>query len=273
MHRLTLFLFLAVGCCAPTLSFAAITSPYSNLFFDPSSVSNHTATQATQWSVLPAGKYQNEILANAPNKSSSSMVFFNDLGGSPFTAKDFSLSTTFTITNSINDFNSLGFAVLANNPDATTNTNPFYLADLFIGGGSNNAQLRFAEISTDPTPGLATTMLNLQKILQLNIPYSLQLTGNYESDGDLNLTLELSGDNDFDSFQAHINNADVLTGNYFGYRDRASGGANSALTVEYDSLNISAIPEPSSIGFVAASLIGGYALGRYWRRRQAKINS
>ena len=83
----------------------------------------------------------------------------------------------------------------------------------------------------------------------------------------LTLKLDLAGDNDLDSLQANVLAADVLTGDHFGFRDRASGGATSALTVEYDSLNIVAIPEPSSMGFVAASLIAGYAVGHYIRRR------
>lgn len=263
MHKISLFFFLAVGICANSIATAAIVVPYSNDF--STSVADLSSTLEGQWS-LASGTYKNEILATASNKSSSSLLQFSDLGGSPSTAKDFSLRTTFTITSSVGDFNSLGFAILSNNADATTNSSSLYLADIFKGGGTLAAQLRFAEIGLTPT--LTTTVFDMGKILLQGVPYVLQLDGNYADNGDLNLKLELIDNNDVSSFQTTIPSANVLTGNYFGLRDRASGGVTSALTVEYDSLNITAIPEPSSIGFVAASLLGGYAIGRYWHRRQ-----
>lgn len=261
MHKITLFFLLAAGCCAHTFASAAIMSPYANDF--STSAADFSPTLSGQWSLV-SGQYQNEILAGALNKTSSSMLMFSDLGGSPSTAKDFSLSTTFTITNTVGDFNSLGYAILANTADATTNANSFYLADVFVGGGAMNAELRFAEIGS--APNLATTMFNLNKVLLQNVPYLLSLQGIYDLSNNLNLTLALSGDNDFDSFQTTIPVANLLTGNHFGFRDRAPG-ETSALTVQYDSLNVAAIPEPSSFAFVAASLIGGYALGYYWRKR------
>lgn len=284
MRKIALFLLLAVGCCANAYASAAITSPYSNEFPDEGSVLNHIETLSGQWSVLPSGKYQNQILSSPlADKSSSSMLQFNDLGGLPEHAKDFSLSATFTVTNLVGYSNSVGFAILASNADATVNSNSFYLADVFfggeippeLGGGINNASLRFEELGTNPTPWLAATMLDLGKVLSQGM-YLLQLEGTYDANnGDLNLRLDLTGENDTSpiSFPTTIPSANVLTGNHFGFRNRASGGLDSALTVEYDSLNITAIPEPSSIGFVAASLIGGYAAGRYWRRRQAKLEA
>jgi len=270
MHNLTLFFFLAVGCCANTFASAAIVAPYSNDF--SASVADFSPTLSGQWSLI-SGKYQNQIIADMipGNESSSSTRQFLGLGGSPFTAKDFSLSTVFTITNSVGDFNSLGYAILANNADATTNANSFYLADVYVGGGAFNAQMRFAEIGVAPT--LATTMFNLNKVLLQGIPYLLQVEGKYAANGDLNLKLELTGDNDYDFLQLPpIPAINVLAGDYFGYRDR-TGTTTSSLTVEYDSLNVTAIPEPSAIGLVAASLLGGYAIGRYWRRRQSKIDA
>lgn len=265
MHKITLFLFLAVGSCANTFASAAIMAPFSNDF--SSTAAEFSPSLQTQWGLV-ANKYRNEILASpGADKTSTSLVQFANLGGSPLTANGFSLHSTFTITNSVGDFNSLGFALLASTPNATTNTNPFYVADLYVGGVTENAKLRLAEISTDLTPGLPTTMLDLGKVLTQGISYQLQLNGTYAANGDLNLQLELIGDNDIDSLQATVLAADVLTGDHFGFRDRASGGATSALTVEYDSLSVAAIPEPSSIGFVASSLIAGYAIGRYVRRK------
>ncbi len=267
MQNIKVLSFLAVGCCANTFASAAIVAPYSNNF--STSVADFSPTLSGQWSLV-AGKYQNQIIADLipENNSSSSMLQFSNLGGSPLTAKDFSINTEFTITNSVGDFNSLGYAILASNADATTNATSFYLADVFVGGGATNSQLRFAEIGATPT--LATTTFNLNKILLQNIAYLLQVEGKYAVNGDLNLKLELSGDSDYDFYQIPpIPASNVLTGNYFGYRDR-TGTLTSALTVEYDNLTITAIPEPSSIGFVAGSLLGGYALGSYWRRRRAK---
>jgi hypothetical protein len=102
MHKVILYLFLAVSCCTNTIATAAITLPYSNDF--STSVADFTPKQSGQW-LHVLGKYQNEILATAPNKSSSSMFQSSDLGGSPLTAKDFTISATFTITDSIGDFN------------------------------------------------------------------------------------------------------------------------------------------------------------------------
>jgi hypothetical protein len=270
MHKLTLYFLFALGCCANTLLAAPITSPFFNDFGDASSVLNHTATASGQWSVLPSGKYQNEIIADmiSNNESSSSMLEFTDLGGSPATAKDFVFSTVFTITKSTGSFNTVGFAILGNSANATTNASSHYLADVYVGGSLMNAQLRFAEIG--PMPKLTTTMFDLEKILMEDIPYLLQVEGKYADNGDLKLKLELSGDNDYDFYTIDAIPAnDVLQGKFFGYRDR-TGNATSELTVEFDTLNITAIPEPSSLGIVAASLIGSYAIGRYWRRRQPK---
>ncbi len=265
MQNIVLVVFLAVGCCANSLVSAAITAPYGNDF--SSSVADFAPTTNGQWSLV-SGNYQNVIHDSLLNKSSSSLIKFVDLGGPSLTAKDFSLSTTFTIINSVGDFNSLGYALLASNADATTNATSFYLADIYKGGGSLNAQLRFAEIGLTPT--LATTIYDLGKVLLHNVPYVLQVEGTYAENGDLKLGLELIDGSDVDSFETTIPAANVLTGEHFGFRDRASGGATSALTVEYDSINITAIPEPSSIGFVATSLIAGYAVGIYVRRRMAK---
>lgn len=194
------------------------------------------------------------------------MLQFSDLGGSPLTAKSFSLSTVFKVTETLGDFNTLGFAFLANNADATTNANKFYLADVYVGGLTMDAQLRFDEIG--PAPTMATTMFNLNKVLMKNIDYLLKLEGKYAPNGDLNLKLELTGDNDYDFLQLPaIPMSNVLAGNYFGFRDR-TGTLSGVKTVEYDNLSIVAIPEPASFAFVAVSLIGGYALGRYWRSRQ-----
>lgn len=265
MQNIVLAVFLAVGCCANSLVSAAITAPYGNDF--SSSVADFAPTTNGQWALV-SGKYQNVILDSLLNKSSSSLIKFDDLGGPALTAQDFSLSTSFTISNSVGDFNSFGFALLANNADATTNTTSFYLADIYKGGGSLNAQLRFAEIGLTPT--LTTSVFDLGKVLLLNTAYMLQVEGTYADNGDLTLGLELIDGSDVDSFETTIPAANVLTGQHFGFRDRASGGATSALTVEYDSINITAIPEPSSIGFVATSLIAGYAAGMYMRRRMAK---
>lgn len=265
MHKISLVFFLAVSYCAPSFASAAIMS-YSNDF--AGSVAEFSETTDGQWT-LGAGVYQNEILSTASNKTSSSLLSFGTLGGPALLANDFSLSTTFIVTNSVADFNTLGFAFLGNSADATTNASSHYLADVYVGGGMMNAQLRFAEIGLTPT--LIPTMLDLGKVLLQNIPYLLQLDGTYANNGDLHLTLGLTGDNDFDVFQTSINAANVLTGNHFGYRDRASGGANSTLTVEYDSLGVTAIPEPLSIGYLAASLIGGYVIGMYIRHRMASL--
>lgn len=267
MHKLTLFIFFAVGCCASTFTAAAIV-PYSNDF--SLSAADFSPTLSSQWS-LNSGKYQNEILVDLDpnNNTSSSTRQFAGLGGSPSSANDFSLSTVFTVTNSVGDFNSAGYALLANNFDATATGTSFYLADVFVGGGTMMSQLRFAQ--SGPAPTLATTMFNLNKTLTPGIPYTLQVQGIYAVNGDLNLKLELTGDGDYDFLELPpIPASNVLEGDYFGYRDR-TGSLTSALTVQYDSFSIAAIPEPSAIGFVAASLIGGYALGRYWRRRRAKI--
>jgi hypothetical protein len=256
------------------LATAAITSPYFNDYADEASVVLYTETTSDQWAVLPSGKYQNQIAADliSSNESSSSMLEFTDLGGSPATAQDFIFSTTFTITKSTGSFNTVGFALLGNSPNATTNASSHYLADVYVGGSLMNAQLRFAEIG--PLPKLTTTMLDLGKILMEDTPYLLQVEGKYAGNGDLNLKLELTGNNvtDIYAIPQPIPANEVLQGNYFGYRNR-TGSTTSDLTVEYDTLNITAIPEPSSIGIVAASLLGGYALGRYWRSRQSKVDA
>src|SRR5262245_24939583 len=123
MHKIALFLFLAVGFCANTFASAAIMAPFSNDF--SSTVTEFSPSLQTQWGLV-VDKYRNEILASPLiDKTSTSLVQFANLGGAPTSANHFSLSTTFTITASVGDFNSLGYAILASTPNATTNTSPF----------------------------------------------------------------------------------------------------------------------------------------------------
>jgi hypothetical protein len=85
----------------------------------------------------------------------------------------------------------------------------------------------------------------------------------------LELQLQLPSNNDNASLQPTISSAKVLPSNHFGMGDQTSS-EYSALLVEYDNQNAPAIPEPSSLGIIGASLIGGYAIGRFWHRRQLK---
>ena len=270
MYKLATVFLLAVGCCANTFASAAITAPYSNDFSSivPPADEDFSPTLNGQWSVV-GEKYRNQILSTpSEEKTSTSMLQFSNLGGSPLTANDFFLSTTFIVDPAtVGTDNSIGFAVLGNSANATTNSSSHYIADVFLGSGTMNfGKLRFAEIGMSTT--YAMTDGSLGKVLQPNTPYTLELEGKYDENGALKMKLGLIDGLDYDTFETiSIPAANVLNGNYFGFRNRASGGATSTLSVELDNLNIVAIPEPSSIGFVATSLIAGYAIGMYIRRR------
>lgn len=120
---------------------------------------------------------------------------------------------------------------------------------------------------------LTTTMYDLGKVLLQSVPSLLQVESTTADTGNLEFKIELPSDHDTASLETNIPAANVLLGNHFGTHDVALGAKSSAVTAEYESLNVSAIPEPSSIGIVTASLLGGYAIGRFWRRRQAKSNA
>lgn len=272
MHKLSLVFLLAVGCCANTFASAAIMAPFNSDFsstIDPNPVAKFSPTLSGQWDIV-ANKYRNIIPANT---SSSSTLDFSNLGG--LNTTDFLLSTTFSFSGSVSDSgtNSIGFAVLSSSANATTSaSNSFYLADVSLGGPIKNAQLRLTKMENLFSTSL-TEDIDLQTVLEAGKLYLLQLAGEYSNAGNLKLTLSLRdesliGDNLIGSTNANIVPT-VFTGTNFGLRNRATGGPLSALTVDFDSVNVVAIPEPSSVGFVAVSLIAGYGIGWYVRRRMA----
>ncbi len=257
MSKTTLIIFLLTGLCAPCLATAAITAPYANDF--SASASAFAATSSSEWT-LGLGVYQNTVPNNA---TSTATLEFSNLGGANL--NDFLIATTFTITNSTSSVNSLGFLALGESPDATDTSKKYYLADVFADGRLRLQQMGF------PNP-----LLNIESpgvpALAANVPYLLELDGAYNQVGDLLLSLSLTGNSVNRTISFPIPAADVLAGNYFGYRNRATGGnANDNLTLQFDSVNVTAIPEPTAIGFVVTSLITGFALGTYWRRRLANL--
>ena len=231
----------------------AATFPYVNDF--SASVSDFTETTDAQWTLnAPGGKYNNTIAA--AEVSSSSMLQVTNLGGAPATATPFRVQTTFTI-NALTAGNlntTIGLAALGADANSADASGGFYLADVQVGG-----TLRLFEIN--PNTSLQTGTF-AGGALQTGVPYTLTLDGTY-SGSTINFLLTLTDGTNTTSISA-TDSTSVLTGQFFGLRDRTSG-VNSVLNVDFDSFAITPVPEPTALGAIA---LGGMMLAARRRRRR-----
>jgi hypothetical protein len=228
------------------LALAAVNIPYDYDF--STSPIDFTSGGSGNWSV-GGGLYTNNIPTDG---ASYSLVQVTGLGGS--TKQSFSVSTVITAASG-GTSTSVGFAVLS---DANAST--FILADLF-----NDGNLRFRSFSGGGPTGndisLATSIryLNIAALGSVD----LSVTGIYNPDNSLTLTLSATQGTTTTSHSTTIASGSLPTGNYFGFRDRNNTGYENVIpySVSFDSITIDAVPEPSTT-LLAAGFLGFVGMRR-----------
>lgn len=224
----------------------AATVPYSNDF--SSNVSEFVETTDARWTLnTAAGLYNNT--GTVGDQVSTALVQMTDLGNE--TDRNFVISTQFSITSFTGPDTTVGFAALSSTNDAS---GAYYLADVQVGSDD----LRLFRISANSN--LAEEPAGFD--IQTGTPYSLTLEGTYAGTGDLTLVLTLTDigtPTNTKTISATVADANVLQGQYFGFRDRPTGSTGD-LNVNFDSLSI--VPEPSSLALLALPML---ALARHRR--------
>lgn len=245
--KLPLVIALLASCHA---TYAAVNLPYANDF--GSSASDFTAGGTGTWSV-GSGRYTNNIPTDAPSYSVAQVT---GLGGA--TKQSFSISTV--ISAASGSSTSVGFAVLSSGSNVNTST--FILADLF-----NNGTLRFRPFSAGSPTGTDISLASPVRFLEISTlgAVSLSVTGIYNSDDSLTLTLSATQGSTTTNHSTTFASGSVPTGEFFGFRNRNNTGSTNVTpySVSFDSVAINAVPEPS----VALFAIGFIGLAGLRRRR------
>lgn len=255
--RLLLCMGLATVCWgSPGLSRTAHAAlmPYFNDF--SSSVADFTEQTDARWT-LNNGKYVNSYTGT--DSQSSAMVQLTNLGGSSLTANDWTMSTSFIVNNTPTTASTYGFAALGVDSNSTDATGGYYLADV---GFTSGGLIRLFRINTNAQLASAP----LASPLVTGTEYTLTLVGDYQANGDLLMTFSILGGALNQSVSATVLQANVLTGDWFGYRNRATG-TNMTINASFDNFSVtSPIPEPGTTAALGMFLLGGgYA---FYRRRK-----
>jgi len=234
---------------------AALT-PYFNDF--STSVGDFVEQTDPRWA-LDSGKYVNSY--SGTDIQSSALVQLTDLGGSSLSANDFVMSTSFIVNNTPTTSTTYGFAALGVDSNSTDASGGYYLADV---GFTTGGLIRIFRINTNAQLASAP----LASPLVTGTEYTLTLLGDYQPNGDLQMTFSILGGALNQSVSATVLQANVLTGNWFGYRNRSTG-TNAVMDASFDNFSVTnPIPEPGSIGALGMlALAGGCVLYR-WRKQQ-----
>lgn len=200
--------------------------------------------------------------------------------GDSLDAISFTMQTDFRATslNTVSPYNSstIGFGAFGTNSAFSGGAgNPYYLADFTFYGGSAG-QLRILKIAdtntTIGTNGSAVASGHLTNFaINTGVDYTLKLDAVYDPDAmTLSLTLGL-----YDSLGSLIGTkasgttTGVLTGDYFGYRNRiGQGGTGTNFAFDNFQINTAAIPEPASFAVILGGAVMLFGFNQR-RRRQA----
>lgn len=219
----------------------AVVTPYFNDF--STSVSDFTETTDSQWALTGTGFYRNTI--GASNTASSATLQVTDLGGPPATAKDWIISTRFTINSTTGTDTTVGLAALG----STAGLGTFYLGDVQIG----EDDMRLVLVNPNNIKVDADTGFNVTT----GIEYELAMTGRYVGTTlFLGLSLQdlVTPANTFSistTFDATVG----PQGQFFGIRNRTSG-TSGTLNVDFNQLSVQTIvPEPTTMALGSLGMI------------------
>lgn len=219
-------------------SFAGAATIYTNDF---SANSTGFTTGGGTWTLGGGTYFQDTTPGN--NQSYATVSAGSALGGS--TNQSFSISTTFTVTDTATSY-SVGFAILANNSNLASAT--YLLADISGAGamrfrGFTNGGAAPADFGT--STGTLTSLAAGQ--------VTLTLVGQYNG-SNLDLTMTAVQGSSTKTLTGSVA-ATAYTGNNFGLRDRSNTDADPA-TIQFDRFTLeSVVPEPSSALLVAGSML------------------
>lgn len=245
MRRLSALAGCLVASLASVASAAVVSYPYSNDF--ASSASDFVLTPADRWS-LSSGALINST--TTIDQASSASVQVTGLGGAPASAKDFRVELDFrwTSINAANTNNTAGIGALGTDANFTDGSGGYYLADV-----QKMGNLRLYRINSNSS---LREVVRPAGALTVNQDYTLILEGDYDTVGNLMMTLTLldladAAKNYSISLTSPIAAASVLQGNHFAIRNRTGGNSH---TIRVDEFTV--VPEPASLGLLAiASLL------------------
>ncbi len=226
---------------------AQVVLPYSTTFPDSSGWTTSNQGTPASWSVVGGGYEavtgQSTFFSFTANNSS---VAVSGLGAA-LPTNSFVVSTHFTITSGTNDWLFVGLGALGNTSS-------------FFGAGSsyqarirNNGAIQIFAMSGFGATTLATGAFST---LSIGTSYELQLTGNYDSSG--NLTLAFSVVDSAHSLTAttvtaNIASASVFTGNNFGLTSEITNSSNNpaaTFTTVFSDYSVALVPEPGTYALV-----------------------
>lgn len=181
---------------------------------------------------------------------------------------DFVVSTRFTVNDIAGSGNAItiGFSAFSSSSDfVSTAPDSFYLVDWTIGGGTGVGNLR---ILKQGGTGLTQSGGNAGVGGVTGQSYEIILTGIYDNQGELDMTLVLldaNGNQIGSTRTAH--DPTPLSGEFFGLRHRTAG-ANHRLNVDHHFFSVTAVvPEPASIALLIPVIVGLLCHGRKKLRR------
>jgi len=231
---------------------ASVTIPYTNDF--EVGASDFTTDGGT-WTVVDDGSGSNNVYQHSAvgvgNTNNLAAVQTSDLAGDT----DFTLSTQFTVTDWVGGSSpSFGLISLAT---IYTDTTPdsYLLTDV-----AKDGSLRIGYYNT--AGAFTTSASQAGTALALDTLYTLTLDASYQISGDLDLSFTITGGSLNETLSTTIADANVLSGDLFGYRVRQ----NSTTTVEFDNFSATAVPEPSAYALISGLLGLGFIITRRRRR-------
>lgn len=281
------------GLCTPWAGAATVTADYSNNFTGTNDTApadfgtSNTKSGATSSLDIESNALRYTLSGSTTATSyASSVVEVGNLGGTPTSASNFTLSSTLNlgstgIATGGNKTVAVGLAALGtgsggkltDSGDQGSSLSNFYWANMVIA-------------ISQPTSSVASGTLNLAghgfsvgsggttgTVISLNTSdtYQFTLIGTYVGSS-LNLAFTVTDlDNTSNTVTVSLADTNPLTGDFFGYRTRTSSGSSSLnIQANFDDFSVaipSAIPEPATASLALGSLAAATLVRR--KRRMA----
>ncbi|QNN22695.1 hypothetical protein HED60_10600 [Planctomycetales bacterium ZRK34] len=221
---------------------AAVTALFDPDFTQAGSTSDFNEIQDAQWTLDTGSGVYNNTITSQSNASSTAVNVTNVGSGT-----DFIISAQFTLDSLTGSDTTIGFGILSPDGNLTDGSGSYYLADVAMSG-----RIRILELNSS-APTVTSIINDAIDDLTTGTLYTIILAGMYTG-GDLQLTFHVS-DGSQGAQVSVTDTGTVLTGPYFGLRNR-SGGAGS-LDADFSKFTI-AVPSPAALpaGLTLMTLIG-----------------